>query len=270
MILRSVLLVAASLLSFALADVEVTSPAAGASLAGLSLTVEWEDSGDTPKLADLASYQLFLCAGGNDEDEYVQLATLVTTGDFEKGNSVTATLTPGLGANVQNAYFLKFISAATGGTVVNFSNRFSLTSMTGTFPAAVTTGLKSVTGTKGPATQNNIQSAQNKAPAADPAVDTAPPNGNSVYQVPYTLQTGSIRYAPMPPRAPTQITAKTASAQWPTSAWTVYKSNVGAPNAITTHTEVMTFSVSSREATVAAAGQPTDAALQKFLNRWKD
>ncbi|KAJ9625381.1 Cell wall synthesis protein kre9 precursor [Knufia peltigerae] len=269
MILRSILLVAASLLSFALADVEVTSPAAGASLSGLELTVEWKDSGDTPKLADLASYQLFLCAGGNDADDYIQLATLVTTGDFAKGNSVTATLTAGVGGNVQNAYFLKFISAATGGTVVNFSNRFSLTSMTGTFPAAVTTGLKSVTGTKGPATQNNIQSAQNPAAGAGGA-DAAPANGNSVYSVPYTLQTGTIRYAPMPPRAPTKITAKAASPQWPTSAYTVYKSNVGTPNAVTTHTEVLTFSVSSREATVAAAAQPTDAALQKFLNRWKD
>lgn len=78
MILRNLLLVAVSLLSFALADVQVTSPAAGASLAGLELTVEWEDSGDTPKLADLASYQMFLCAGGNDEDEYVRTTPSTT------------------------------------------------------------------------------------------------------------------------------------------------------------------------------------------------
>lgn len=78
MILRSILLVAASLLSFALADVEVTSPAAGASLSGLELTVEWKDSGDTPKLADLASYQLFLCAGGNDADDYVRTTASAT------------------------------------------------------------------------------------------------------------------------------------------------------------------------------------------------
>jgi len=91
-----------------------------------------------------------------------------------------------------------------------------------------------------------------------------------VYDVPYTLQTASIRYAPMPPMAQTQITAKNASPQWPTSAYTVYKTIAGSPNAVTTHTAQVTFSVSSREATVAAAGQPTDTAMQKYLNRWKD
>ncbi|KAJ9502585.1 Cell wall synthesis protein kre9 precursor [Exophiala xenobiotica] len=268
MILRSLLLLATSLLSFTLADVLVTTPAAGATTASLTLAVEWEDSGNAPKISNLASYQLFLCAGGNDEANYIQLATLVATGDYTDGNSVSVTLTPGIGANVQNAYFLKFISAATGGTVINFSDRFSLTGMTGTFPAAVTAGLKTVTGTAGPATQNNVQSSQNNAPAA--GADAIPANGASEYSVPYTMQTATIRYAPMPPKAQTKITAKNASPQWPTSAYTVYQTNVGTPNAVTTHTEVFTFSVSSREATVAAAGQPTDAALQKFLNRWKD
>ena len=149
---------------------------------------------------------------------------------------------------MQNAYFLKFISAATGGTVINFSDRFSLTGMTGTFPAAVTAGLKTVTGTAGPATQNNVQSSQNNAAAG---ADAIPANGASEYSVPYTMQTATIRYAPMPPVAQTKITAKNASPQWPTSAYTVYKTNVGTPNAVTTHTEVFTFSVSSREATVS-------------------
>ena len=72
MILRCLLLLATCLLSFTLADVLVTTPAAGASIASLTLSVAWKDSGDTPKISDLASYQLFLCAGGNDEDNYVR------------------------------------------------------------------------------------------------------------------------------------------------------------------------------------------------------
>ncbi|KAL2399804.1 hypothetical protein ABEF93_001181 [Exophiala dermatitidis] len=269
MILRSVYFLVAGLLSLAVADVKVTAPAAGDSITGLTLDIEWEDSGTTPKLADLTSYQVFLCAGGNTEASIVQLATLVTNGDFTDGNTVSATLTAGLGADVTNAYFLKFVSAATGGTVINYSDRFSLKSMTGTFPAAVTTALKSVTGTAGPADVNNIKAAA-AADDDDDDVDTVPTNGASEYKVPYTLQTGSIRYAPMPPLAKTKITAKKASAQWPTSAYTVYKTIAGAPNAATTHTETQTFSTHSREATVAAAGQPSDAAMQKFLNRWKD
>ncbi|EXJ84936.1 hypothetical protein A1O3_05611 [Capronia epimyces CBS 606.96] len=265
MILRSVYFLVAGLLSFALADVLVTGPVAGDAISGLSLDIEWKDSGKTPKIADLASYQVFLCAGGNTDTNFVQLATLVQNGDFADGNTVTVTLTAGLGADVTNAYFLKFISAATGGTVINYSDRFSLRSMTGTFPAAVQAGLKTVTGTAGPADVNNIQAAQ-----AGDTQDTAPANGASEYDVPYTLQTGSIRYAPMPPQAQTKITAKNASPQWPSSSYTVYKTIAGSPNAATTHTATVTFHTSSREATVAAAGQPSDAAMQKFLNRWKD
>ncbi|KAJ9611082.1 Cell wall synthesis protein kre9 precursor [Cladophialophora chaetospira] len=264
MILRCVCLVAAVLLSFSRADVQVVSPQAGDTITGLNLEIQWKDSGKTPPIAQLANYQLFLCAGGNDESDYIPVATLVSAGTFSTGNTITITLTAATGADVANAYFLKFVSAATGGTVINFSDRFSLASMTGTFPAAVQQGLRGVSGTAGPADQNNIQAPQAGGGAAVPAA------GDGVYNTPYTLQSGTIRYAPMPPIAQSTITAKNASPQWPTSAYTVYQTIAGTPNAITTNTNPVTFSVSSVENPVAAAGQPTDGAVQKFLNRWKD
>jgi hypothetical protein len=55
-----------------LADVRFTKPAAGASIAGGTvLQVEWEDSGDAPSISDLTTYQLFLCAGGNENPVYI-------------------------------------------------------------------------------------------------------------------------------------------------------------------------------------------------------
>ena len=164
-------------------------------------------------------------------------------GDFTDGDSTSVTLTAGLGADTKNAYFIKIMSAATGGTVTNFSPRFSLTGMTGVFPPTVVTGLQSVSGTKGPETINQVSSPQvgaNPAGAGEPAQ----------YNVPYTMQTAQVRYAPMPPMAPSKITAKNRQPAWPTSAYTVYETNVGAPNAITTETLIQTFSVVSREATV--------------------
>ena len=133
------------------------------------------------------------------------------------------------------------MSAATGGTVINFSDRFSLTSMSGTFPATIQQGLRTVSGTAGPADQNNIQAPQAGGGAATAAV------GNSVYDTPYTLQTGTIRYAPMPPMAQSSITANNASPQWPTSAYTVYQTVAGPPNAITTNTLPVTFPGASLE-----------------------
>ncbi|EXJ66991.1 uncharacterized protein A1O5_09637 [Cladophialophora psammophila CBS 110553] len=264
MILRSIYLLAAAILPFACADVQVIAPQPGDTITGLNLQIQWKDSGNSPPLSQLANYQLFLCAGGNVDSSYIPLATLVQEGTYTTGNSITITLQPGTGADVPNAYFLKFVSAATGGTVINFSDRFTLKSMTGTFPAVVQQGLRTVSGTAGPADVNNIQAPQAGAGQNTPTV------GDGAYDTPYTMQTGTIRYAPMPPLAQTKITAKNASPLWPTSAYTVYQTIAGTPNAITTNTLPITFSVSSRENPAAAAGQPTDAAMQKFLNRWKD
>ena len=71
MLIRLFLLLAA-VAPYALADVEFTSPSAGATLQGGStIKVEWKDSGSQPPISDLQSYQLFLCAGGNDDQSFV-------------------------------------------------------------------------------------------------------------------------------------------------------------------------------------------------------
>ena len=147
---------------------------------------------------------------------------------------------------MDNAYYLKMISAATGGSVTNYSDRFSINGMGGIFPAAVTAGLKTVSGTAGPPTENDIQAVQQ--PAAGGAATPAVAGGE--YTVAYTLQTDPIRYAPMPPMAVTQIVAKGASRQWPSSAYTVFPAPAGSPNAITTNTLSQTFTAQSIENTV--------------------
>lgn len=60
-----------ALASTVLADVKFTTPAAGAALPAGSLSITWADSGDSPALSELTSYQLFLCAGGNEDGSYV-------------------------------------------------------------------------------------------------------------------------------------------------------------------------------------------------------
>lgn len=140
--------------------------------------------------------------------------------------------------------FLKMISAGTGGTVTNYSDRFSLSGMTGTFPATVTTGLSGLSGTNGPATENNFAAAGAKAAAA----------GGSVVAgatVPYTLQTGPIRYAPMQGKPGTKITAKNASPQYPTSSVTIAHTWLPTPEAVTTQTVSATYSTSSHANTVS-------------------
>ncbi|KAF2019257.1 hypothetical protein BU24DRAFT_418844 [Aaosphaeria arxii CBS 175.79] len=244
------------------ADIQFTSPKAGSTIAGgTAVTIEWKDSGDGIAIADLTAYDLFLCAGGNDASTIIQLpvqlsaagSTFVVT-----GNKASGPIGLTVGASTpKNAYFFKMISTATkGGTITNYSPRFSLSGMTGTFPQAVLDGMKNVEGTDGPPSQDNTN-----AGAVNPA--------DGDYGVEYTMQTGATRYAPMQPVPPTKITKKQATQRFPTSSVVLATTFLPIPKAQTTITKPQTFSVSSRENTAAPAPMPTDD-MAKFLARWKD
>ncbi|CAF9934144.1 MAG: hypothetical protein ALECFALPRED_005863 [Alectoria fallacina] len=262
MLFRLLILLAA-VAPHAFADVEFTSPSAGATaVGGQLLQIAWKDSGTSPPITELQSFQLFLCAGGNDAGSFIQLTSLVTNGVFSSGSSSSGTVPVSIGAGVKNAYFLKMISAGTGGTVTNYSNRFSLSGMTGTFPATVTTGLSGLSGTNGPATENNFAAAGANAAAAGGSVAAGA-------TVPYTLQTGPIRYAPMQGKPGTKITAKNATPQYPTSSVSIAQTWLPTPEAITTQTVSATYSTSSHANTAAAAPGPMND-MQKYLARWRD
>jgi len=49
------------------ADVDFTQPTAGEVIAGTSLAAVWTESGQKPAKSTFESYQLFLCAGGNND-----------------------------------------------------------------------------------------------------------------------------------------------------------------------------------------------------------
>lgn len=134
-------------------------------------------------------------------------------------------------------------TGATGGTVINYSPRFSLSGMTGTFPEAVLKGLKDIDGTKGPPTENNV---------VDAADGAAPVDGDQ-FKMPYTMQTGLTRYAPMQKVPPTKISKKNHTPLYPTSAFNIAKSHLPTPKAQTTMTQSQTFSVKSIENTVSVA-----------------
>ena len=134
------------------------------------------------------------------------------------------------------------ISTATGGTVINYSDRFSLSGMTGTFPANVQTGLKGLSGTNGPTTENNV----------DTNAAAVPANGQAggPYAVTYTAQTGLTKYAPMQGKPGTKITAKNPTPQYPTSSVNIAKTILPTPSQVTTMTVSATYSASSHENTV--------------------
>ena len=134
--------------------------------------------------------------------------------------------------------FLKMISAGKGGNVINYSDRFSLSGMTGTFPPNVQAGVADISGTDGPAAQNNIANNAQAAPTA---------GANGPYAVTYTAQTGHTKYAPMQGKPGTKITAKSPTPRYPTSAVQFAHTFLPTPSQVTTITLSATYSASSVE-----------------------
>ncbi|EKG15562.1 hypothetical protein MPH_07228 [Macrophomina phaseolina MS6] len=275
---RSALL-AASLIPFTIADVKFTSVTGGDALTvgyGPSpITVEWTESGNGPKLSELESYILDLCAGTNDN--FVSVKTITSKGVHAFGNIAKGIVLPTDGGDAENAYFFRMSSKTKDGeTVISYSPRFTLFGMAGSFPAEIQEALEAnpIIDPDPPLIpsdneQNSeLRKRQGGAPIGVGAGNTAAGAAGS-FTIPYTMQTGLTRYAPMQGVPSSKITQSTASRQYPTSAYTVYTTYAPTPTAVMTVTQGGTFTISSKEATQAAAPMPSDD-MAKFLARWKD
>jgi len=137
-----------------------------------------------------------------------------------------------------------------GGQIINFSSRFTLTGMTGVFGATVQQGITAVgSDTAGPKAINQVA---NSAAGTTAAAGAA----GGQFTVPYQLQTGLTKYAPMQPVPGTKITATAFTPLHPTSAYTLATTYMGTPIVATTLTLSQTFSVSSMENTVRKTNDP--------------
>ena len=148
-----------------------------------------------------------------------------------------------------------------GGFVENFSDRFTLSGMTGTFPAEVKKGFSDIIGTSGPATRSKIH-VEIRA-AADP--DAA---GAGAFGIPYSEQTGPTRYAPMQSIPPTSITATNTAPLFPTSSVDILSVAMGTATIQTTVTQPQTFSVASHANQVHYSlyiGKPCSDILHRLL-----
>lgn len=135
--------------------------------------------------------------------------------------------------------FLRMLATATaGGTVTVYSDRFTLTGMTGTFASTFT-----VSGTDGPADENDVSDTTATTSSAAAAAD-------GVYGTPYQSQTGLTRYAPMQPVPGNSITATDTAPQYPTSAYTIATTYLESATILITVTQAQTASFSSHANTV--------------------
>ncbi|CAC9893304.1 unnamed protein product [Aureobasidium pullulans] len=259
-----------TLAATAFADVEFTSPAAGVQIpGGTAMTITWTDDGTSPTIDQFSAYTLNLMAGGATSASVAVAATIKTNVAYV-GTTGTITFTVPLtaGKTSTNGYFLQMVSVGVdGGQDIVYSKRFGLTGMTGTFSAAQIAGITAV----GSSTAAGLPAAHNLAAAA---ATGAAAIGGEMYTVPYHLQTGLIKYAPIQPMPGTKITAKTPSMMNPSTSFTIFKTYAPPATITYTATESQTFTASIQTffttASASAATQPTAADMKKYLNRWKD
>ena len=147
-------------------------------------------------------------------------------------------------ANTVPSFISMLCTGKTGGTLEVFSNHFTLTGMTGAFPAPVLAAASAVTATTPPAVVNKLANAPAPNPGAPGAEDPA------LFTVPFNLQEGTVRYAAMQPVPPTAITATNTAPLYPTSAVKFASTFLPIPTIATTYTQEGTFSVASHPNTV--------------------
>jgi hypothetical protein len=90
----------------AVADVEFTSPPAGASVPVGTIDVAWNDSGIAPSIKDLTAYTLILMVGGNEDGNQLALTTFTSQGTFATGNDATGTIPSGIAGPVPNGLYV--------------------------------------------------------------------------------------------------------------------------------------------------------------------
>jgi len=129
-----------------------------------------------------------------------------------------------------------------GGTIVNYSSRFTLTGMTGSFVPAVFVGMQDVgANINGPSKQFVLGQDLNNQHLFDP------------WDIPLDQQTGPIVYAPMQSYPLTKITKSTPTPQYPPSPYSIATTMMPPnPSVSKTMTQAITWSFPQRENPVCA------------------
>lgn len=174
------------------ADVAISKPLAGssydASSGSVDITLQWIESNATPLLTTIESYTFTVCTGPNSNIYAFGKVGEVTQHELDGSYKYTVTIENTIGAD--GYYYIQIYAVNPLGTTIHYSNRFELTGMSGTYEPSV--GVQ----TAPPDPQTSLKGSEPTVLSIDSAS----------FSVTYTLQTGTIRYAPMQTQPATKAT----------------------------------------------------------------
>ncbi|RLV91279.1 Cell wall synthesis protein KRE9 [Spathaspora sp. JA1] len=246
--LHDVLLILVSLVTYVIADVDITEPSQGDKFDGssgaASVDIAWKDdssdSSDQMSLANVKTYTIILCTGPDARGsiQCLQTAPLVPPGPIPS-KKTTVSIKQGLVPNGYY-YFQIYTTFTSGGDTIHYSPRFQLTGMDGT------TGTLAVTVT-------------GDVPGPQVQGFNAAANINSAwFTIPYTEQTGRTRYAPMQTQPGSQVTATTWTMRYPTSSVSYFTTRVQSPVVYSTITPGWDYTAESAVNYATVAPYPTN------------
>ncbi|KAI9927347.1 hypothetical protein MW887_002959 [Aspergillus wentii] len=132
-------------------------------------------------------------------------------------------------------------------SIINYSSRFTLTGMSGSFSSHLMNGINSVVDSNAlPIGEEHEREELRKR------------QNVGAYTIPYSLQTGPTKYAPMAKQPGSTIPAKSPTPQYPTSHYSIATTYLPEATVQQTLSAAATYSVSSVENTASPAPHPHD------------
>lgn len=241
-----------ALLATSLADVSITAPKGGslytASGSPVEIKIEWEDDGasDATSLDDVKSYTISLCAGSNSAIQcFKQYLKAGTVTDNLYTASILLTDAP------NGNFFFQILALFPTGQSIHYSSRFTLSGMSGSSTTQV------LNGTPVTLVLDDAES------APTPQINIGGDGSGSIdtrsFTVPYTMQTGKTRYAPMQSQPGSTVTMTTWSRQFPTSSVLYALTFLLIPSILTTITPGWSYTMKSA---------PNWASVAPYPNNW--
>lgn len=215
----------AILLSHAFGVLQILGPDSSseftASNGKITIPLKWDDDTTLPSLSDVDSMTFVLCTGPSGKIKALDTIKAISMSDLGSG-SYNAEFDASVASD--GLFYVQIYAPLTGGNgkIIQYTPRIILNGMTGSYEP---TG-------NGPPPPGQVN-------ANDDSLIS------KSFAVPYTEQTGRIRYAPMQMQPGSTVTAKTWSRRFPTSAVTYYKSAAGQPIVKSTITPGWSYTMSS-------------------------
>lgn len=228
------------LLQLVRGDVAVVSPnfdtSYDASSGSVEVEIDWLYTPNEPVQEDFTQFTFSLCSGPN-----YNIEAFLTLGTSKDVNSLkyTAQISNTIGSN--GYYYIQIFAQTKDGYTIHYSPRFQLTGMSGAKLADTTLY------TMAPSPETRITTG-----------DVGATIDSRSFTVPYTKQTGLVKYAPMQTQPPTKITASTWTRIHETSAVSYFTTDSKQPEQHTTLTPGWSYYISSDANYASPAPMPSN------------